>query len=86
MYKQKLFARHPRNMLKSKGTYKTYGRKSGGGRGSSSIDDYLLSLVKGVSNGMKLSKKGKYTGGASVKKNYEGSGKCCSGGALKFIR
>ena len=50
------------------------------------MDDYLLSLVKGVSNGMKLSKKGKYTGGASVKKNYEGSGKCCSGGALKFIR
>jgi hypothetical protein len=86
MYKQKLFARHPRNMLKSKGSYKTYGRKSGSGRGSSSIDDYLLSLVKGVSNGMKLSKKGKHTGGAAVKKNYEGGGKCCSGGALKFVR
>ena len=85
MYKQKLFAHHPRNMLKRKGSYKTYGRKTGSGRGSS-IDDYLLSLVKGVSNGMKLSKKGRHTGGAAVKENYEGSGKCCNGAGLKFVQ
>lgn len=81
MYKHKLFARHPSQLLKSKGSLKTYTKKGHRASGKSNMDDYLLSLVKGVSNGMKLSKN-EHTGGRARKKI---GGSCCGSG-LKFVR
>lgn len=86
MYKHKLFARHPRHLLKSKGSFKTYTKSHKAGNGfRSPIDDFLLSLVKGVSHNMRISKK-KHSGGRA-KKKYEG-GSCCASGrnGLKFVR
>jgi hypothetical protein len=87
MYKHKLFARHPRHLLKSKGSFKTYTKSHKSGKGIlytdpyfNPMDDYLLSLVKGVKHGMKLSKK-EHSGGRARKKIDE-SGKS----PLKFVR
>ena len=75
MYKQKLFAYGTKHLLKSKGSLKSYRHKSSktGSGLSSNIDDYLLSLVKGV---QRMSIKPKKT--AKSRPNY--------GGALRFIR
>jgi hypothetical protein len=75
MYKQKLFAHGAKHLLKSKSSLKSYRQKSSktGSGLSSNIDDYLLSLVKGV---QRMSIKPKKT--AKSRSNY--------GGALRFIR
>ena len=74
MYKQKLFAYGAKHLLKSKGSLKSYRQKSSKtGSGLSNIDDYLLSLVKGV---QRMSIKPKKA--AKSRANY--------GGALRFIR
>ena len=93
MYKHKLFARHPRHLLKSKGSFKTYTKSHKSGKGMlehvnmfyNPMDDYLLSLVKGVKHGMSISNH-QHSGGRAKKMG----GSCCgsgrSGGALKFTR
>jgi hypothetical protein len=76
MYKQRLFAHGAKRLLKSKSSLKSYRHKSSktGSGLSSNIDDYLLSLVKGVQRmSIKPAKKP-----AKSRANY--------GGALRFIR
>lgn len=74
MYKLKLFARHPKYLMKSNGSFKNY--KSGSKK--SKMDDYLLSLVKGVAIHTPSKSKSKTThSGGSGRKKYE---------PLKFIR
>ena len=72
MYKQKLFAHGAKHLLKSKGSLKSYRQKSGSGL-SSNIDDYLLSLVKGVQR-------------MSIKPKKPAKSRANYGGALRFIR
>ena len=76
MYKHKLFAYVAKHLLKSKGSLKSYKHKSATKTGGSlaNVDDYLLSLVKGVQR-------------MSVKhKKPAKRGRGCCGSGLKFIR
>ena len=82
MYKHKLFSRHPRHLLKSKGSFKTYTKshhKAGSGI-HNSMDNYLLSLVNGVRHNIKISKN-QHSKRSTPQKHHNSSG-----GALKFIR
>ena len=77
MYKQQLFMKGTKGFIKCRGTLiptmSGSGRCGAGTRSSSArMDDYLLSLVKGVSLRQKQPKKPKASR--------------ATGGALKFIR
>lgn len=77
MYKQQLFMKGAKGIIKCKGTLiptmSGSGRCGAGTRSNSArMDDYLLSLVKGVSLRQKQPKKPKASR--------------ATGGALKFIR
>jgi len=73
MYKHKLFAYGAKHLLKSKGTLKSYKPKTKTGGSLANIDDYLLSLVKGVQR-------------MSVKPKKAAKSRASYGGALRFIR
>jgi hypothetical protein len=73
MYKNSLFAFGAKHLLKNRGSLKSYRKKSGKATGGSinNLDNYLLSLVKGV-------------GRMSVKPKKPA--KTTRGGALRFVR
>ena len=76
MYKNKLFLNGLKFLLKNKGSLKSYKKnKSKSGGSLNSLDDYLLSLVNGVSR-MTTTQPPKPS--KFMKKTY--------GGALKFVR
>jgi hypothetical protein len=86
MYKHKIFSVHPRKLLKTKGSFKPishlhHSKHTGHGM-INPMDYYLLSLVDGVRNNMRLSKR-HHKGSGETKKSHHHNHK---NSALKFIR